>query len=227
MKEFVKALLDRAPIAIFLLGLILAAVSILGFIPGPKGNIDIPSPSRVPLGLLGGCILVFASVMIWDQVYGAGKARRQFKKKYGMKFSRDRMPVRTRRHKVHGTFERQPSERLVRVFERNMDNSLLYPYPPIYIDATTKTWFVDAYLGGKTPHSKELRLAHVSPGVEALIRYYYKLGEYYEKIQKTNNIEVDCWIGFGQEILDLPQSEILWEDDRVTVNFEPPPDDEV
>ena len=179
-KTTIAKLIDRAPLAVIVIG-------VLVFVIGAAGGLPIGNPPlqvtdlawRAGLGVMG-LILVTAGLLLISRESGFPTAwnPKVSISKYGIKIESPREGAQVGESvDVFGSYTVKPPDHALRLFTIVPDGGSFWPQAIAQFDAADKKWRAKVKLSDAPRYAMFIVAAIVDGPGQALWNYYYKLGE--------------------------------------------------
>lgn len=179
-KTTIAKLIDRAPLAVIVIG-------VLVFIIGAAGGLPLGNPPlqvtdfawRVGLGAMG-LILVAAGLLLLSREDGflVTRSPKAGASRYGIRIESPREGAHVGEFvDVFGSYAVRPPDNTLRLFTIVPDGGWFWPQAIAQVDAIEKKWHAKIKLSDAPRYAMFIAAAIVDGPGQALWDYYYKLGE--------------------------------------------------
>ena len=179
-KTMFEKLIDRAPLAVIVIG-------VLVFIIGAAGGLPVGNPPlqvtdwvwRVGLGAMG-LVLVIAGLLLLsgESKWISGTGPKSPASKYGVKFGSPRDGAQVGEVvEIAGSYEIRPPGDSLRLFSVLPDGGWFRPQAIVQFEADDKKWHGKVRLSDAPRYAVVIVAAIVDEAGQAMWNYYHKVGE--------------------------------------------------
>lgn len=173
-KEIIAKIVDRAPIALVVIGAVLLFIAAAGGWSNPSFQISDPI-WRIIVGIVAIAIVAMGGILGWHEKTGDGRPI-ETPQHYGIKIISPQEGASVREWvTVSGTYALKPTER-VQLFAVSPDKHNYWPQEVVQYDELKKTWSGTVYIGGSPPQATIIMVAIVGKCGQILCDYYAKVG---------------------------------------------------
>lgn len=179
-KTTIAKLIDRAPLAVIVIGVIVFVIGAAGGLPIGNPPLQITDFAwRVGLGVMG-LILVTAGLLLLSRENGplTKGSPKTNAARYGIKIESPREGAQVSEFvEIIGSYTVKPPDNTLRLFTVVPDGHWFWPQAIAQFDSTEKKWYGKVRLGEAPRYAMFIVAAIVDAPRQVLWDYYYKVGE--------------------------------------------------
>jgi len=175
MEKIIQALLKNTPLALVVIGLLLAVIGASGGME--KFAIKVEDPKwRVALGVMGIVVAGFGALLIWRTRKEI--APQVLAQECELKITAPlNGAVVDESTQFAGSFKKIPSEGSIVLLEQSVTTGDYWFKKRPVIDEKNKQWYIDSRVGGEPGKERVIYLAIMGKSGQALWDYYRRVGE--------------------------------------------------
>ena len=178
-KSTIGRLIDRTPLAVIVIGVILFVIGAAGGWPSPSLQVN-EMGWRVALGAMGVVVAGIGGLLLRRETRAIprGSSEVYLASDYGIKIEMPRNGAELGgRPEVSGSYTKKPPDGALRLFVVVSDGSYFWPQEVVkQFDTKNKKWYARIYLGGSPSYGAVIIAAIVGQSSQILWDYYYKVG---------------------------------------------------
>lgn len=201
-KEIIAKLIDRAPIALVVIGAVLLIIAAAGGWNNPSFQISEPI-WRIIVGAVAIAIVALGGILGWrEKTHDAISS--ELPNRYGIKIISPQEGASVGKWStVSGTYALKPAGR-VQLFTVSPDKHNYWPQDVVQYDLAKKTWSGTVYVGGAPQQITTIVVAIVGKCGQILCDYYAKVGQetgQWPSLERLPDDVVECdriWVRKAQ-----------------------------
>ena len=178
-KSIIAKLIERAPLAIIVIGVIIFIIGAAGGWPNPALQVNETS-WRIALALMGFFLSAVGGVLLWrETTLSSAMINTPLPvSKYGIKIDVPRAGAELGETvEVSGSFTQKPPNGMLRLITISSDGKSFWPQEEIKeFDTTKNKWYARVNLGGQPRYGITIAVVLVGQPSQVLWDYYYRVG---------------------------------------------------